>query len=132
MITITVVHVSDDKNIVDDFFKSLSASHSGNYPYEIISQDYDCEIKNRVGEKSDSSSLNIYLPNNCLVLGNSWDRYVDYAITNGLPKHYEGKGELTWRDYIIRRMALMDRNGSGLFPDVTVELKVLEEENGRS
>lgn len=119
MITITVVQVTDD---AEDFFKSLAYSHSGEFPYEVVSPAYEFEIANRVDKKSKESVIDIYLPNNCLVLGNSWDKYIDYALKNGLPKHHLGSGELTWEDYVIRRMGLMAKNQSGIYPELKVEL----------
>lgn len=116
MITITAVPTGADPQ---DFYRSLSASHSGEHSYEVVSD--SLYAKHRVKEPSGDSRINIYLPDNCLVLGNSWDKYMMHALENGLPKYNLGKDRITWIDYVIRRFGLVDKTHVGLFPEIKVE-----------
>lgn len=122
MITILAIHNTDDKTVIADFFKSINAQHSGTIPYEIISQDCDYEIPNRASEPSPESKITITLPTNSLVLGNSWDKYIQYALDNGLPKHHTGKIPPTWESCVVKWMNLTDRRHSGVFFEVSVKL----------
>jgi hypothetical protein len=117
MITIKVVPVAKHETHRQDFYKSIDAQASDKDSYEVIS----------LGETPDPNScISIYLPDDCLVLGNSWDKYVLHALDNGLPQGDPERPEcwMTWRMYVIRRLGLTDRNHSGIYPDLKVELPV--------
>lgn len=127
MITIITVKNTDDKAAIADFFKSISAQHSGEFAYEVISQNYECEIPNRVNKPNADSKISITLPVNCVVLGNSWDKYIGYALENGIPQGGVGKTPPTWESCVIRWMNLMDRGHSGLFPELSVTFPLVTE-----
>lgn len=122
MITIIAIHNTDDKTAIADFFKSIVAQYSGEVPYEIISEDCECEIPNRVNEPSVDSKISITLPVNSLVLGNAWDKYIQHAIDNGIPRGGMGKTFPTWESCVIKWMGLTDRGHSGMFPELSVKL----------
>lgn len=120
MITITINDKVKNEYWEQDFYRSLSSSHSGENLYEVISE--NDLAPNRVNEKSPNSRINITISPDCLVLQNSWDKYIIYALDNGLPLQSKDGNlvPIEWRDYVVRRMGLTDRNGSGLFPDLIV------------
>lgn len=124
MITIKVEHVAKSGQETEDFFKSLSYSHSGEYPYEVISGVKMINDKiNFVDKPSQNSDIIITLPDNCLVLHNSWDKYIHYALEEGLPQHGMGKDFVpTWEHYVQRRMGLQNRRPpEGVFPELRVQ-----------
>lgn len=117
MITIKAVPVTEHRIHREDFYKSIDAQASDKDSYEIIS----------LGETPDiESRIIIYLPDDCIVMGNSWDKYVLHALDNGLPKGDLDRPDtwMTWPIYIKRRLNLVDRNGNGIFPDLKVELSI--------
>lgn len=126
MITITLIQVARDQSYVDDFLRSLSYSNSGENPYEVVSEkDSGIFAQNniaRVTAPSEGSRVNITLPNNCIVLGNSWDKYIIHALDNGLPKGGVGRELVDWPGYVKMKMNLTSRDQSGVFPEMKVEL----------
>ena len=117
MITIKVVHVAKSEQETEEFFKSLSYSHSTENPFEIIK---DGEDKN----PSDDSVIEITLPDDCIVLGNAWDKYIMHAVNNGLPQYGRGKNYVpNWENYVQAKMGLQTRRPpEGIFPDLKVAL----------
>lgn len=130
MITIKVVHKAKSQLELDEFLKSLSYHHNKEYPYpyEVIAEQDSpmFEEKNipRVMLRSPDSKIEITLADDCLVLGDSWNRYLKLAIEDGLPQHGQGKNFIpTWEGYVQRRMALQSRRPpEGFFPDLKVEI----------
>lgn len=128
MITLTIVHKAKNQQEYEEFLKSLSFSHSEESEYEVIAnQDSTLfEEKNirRVDKPSPNSSINITLPDDCLVLGSHWDKYIKYALDNGLPQHGYGKNFVpSWEGLIQHRLGLQSRRPpEGIFPDLKVEL----------
>jgi hypothetical protein len=130
MITIRVVHKAKSQLEYDEFLKSLSFQHASEYPYpyEVIAEQDSpmFEEKNisRVKEPSADSKIIIDLPDDCIVLGNSYNRYVKLAIEEGLPQYGQGKNFIpTWEGYVQRRMGLQSRRPpEGIFPDLKVTL----------
>lgn len=112
MITITVVNRAQSEQESEDFLKSLSYSHVGDPSYEVSD------------EPSSDSVIQIFLPNDCLVLGNAWNQYVQYAISNGLPQYGRGKNYVpNWENYVQSKMGLQTRRPpEGIFPDLKVVL----------
>lgn len=112
MITIAVVSKAKTEQEREEFFKSLSYSHSGEFPYE-ISDDVKPETQ-----------IHITLSDDCLVLNNSWDKYIKHALDNGLPQYGLGQHFVpNWRDYVQSKMGLQTRRPpEGIFPDLAVEL----------
>lgn len=98
----------------EEFFKSLSYSHSGEVPYQTFSVDEDVK----------DGDIFITLSDDCIVLGNSWDKYISYAMKNGLPQGGFGKNYVpSWDGYVLRRMGLQTRRPpEGIFPDLKVVL----------
>lgn len=98
----------------EEFFKSLDYSHSKEIPYQVFSE----------GEETPDGDIFITLPDDCIVLGNSWDKYIGYALDNGLPQGGFGKNYVpNWESYVLRRMMLQSRRPpEGVFPDFKVEL----------
>jgi len=117
MITIKVVPVAEHQTHRDDFYKSIDSNASDPKSYEVI----------QLGESAGPDSrITIFLPDDCLVLGRQWDKYINYALDNGLPQGAPDTPEKwpTWRSHVIRRLGLVDRNHSGIYPDLKVELPV--------
>lgn len=119
MITIIPVKTTQDQTHIEDFYKSLRAQWSGAYLYEVVTDRPGVEFS--VASASPDSRIQIYLPDNCLVLGNSWDKYVDYFLKNGTPNHWQGQAKTyTWWDTVIRYLGLIDRAQRGNFEEVKV------------
>ena len=72
------------------------------------------------------ATIIISLPDNCLVLNNSWDKYILHALENGLPKGDPNRPEAwtTWPNYVKKRLGLVDRRHSGIFPELEVEYPI--------
>lgn len=98
----------------EEFFKSLDYSASKENIYQTFPVDEDVK----------DGDIFITLPDDCIILGNSWDKYIVHAIENGLPKGGFGKDYApNWEGYVQRRMGLQTRRPpEGLFPDLKVEL----------
>lgn len=124
MITITMANCAKNEQERSEFLKSLSYSNSGDNKYEIIGNPVDgFEKIVFIDKPSPDSVINITLPDNCIVLGNSWDRYIMHAVNDGLPKYGLGRDYVPdWKNYIQAKMGLMSRDQSGIFPDLKVEI----------
>ena len=114
--TIVFVIVPRAKNEQEreEFFKSLEYSHAGEVPYQLFE-----------GNPENSGfDIRITLPDDCIVLGNSWDKHIKYVLENGLPQHGKGRGFVpTWEGYVQGKMLLQSRRPpEGVFPDLKVEL----------
>lgn len=114
LITIIVIPKAKTEQEREEFFKSLKYSHAGEVPYQVFSPEADCP----------DGDIHITLPDDCLVLGNSWDKYIKHAIEEGLPQYGQGKNFVpTWDGYIQRRMGLQSRRPpEGIFPDLKVTI----------
>lgn len=97
----------------EEFFKSLSYSHSGEVPYQVFPSEGNCP----------DGDIFITLSDDCLVLGSHWDKYIKHALENGLPQGGFGKNFVpTWEGYIQKKMGLQTRTApEGIFPDLRVE-----------
>lgn len=117
MITIKFVPVSKNESDRRDFHKSIAANAAVKNSHEVICL---------ADTPNQSSRITIYLPDNCLVIGPSWDRYILYALDNGLPKGDPDRTDtwMTWPQYVRNKLNLIDRTHSGIFPDLRVELPV--------
>lgn len=117
MITIKLNDIATCDQDVVDFFKSIKAHASSDDAYEILQDDQS---------PSSQSRIIITLPNNCIVLGRDWDKYIEYALTNELPKWKDSKTGAwvyaRWDDYVIRRMGLISRPDNGIFQGMSVEI----------
>lgn len=117
MIVIKVAEVTNNLKEREDFFKSLAAQASD-------SKNYRLSID---GDSSNSDDkIVITLPDNCLVLGKDWDKYINYALENDLPGYKDKDSDLwvyltTWSKYVIRRMGLVGRPDNGIFPELKLE-----------
>lgn len=122
MITFTLVHKAKSEQEFEEFCKSLSYSNSGINNYEVISDKELPNNINRVDSPSLDSLINVTIADDCLVLGNSWDKYIMHAIDNGLPQYGLGRDYTpTWEGYLQRRMGLHTRRPpEGIFPDLKV------------
>lgn len=96
MITIIPVKNTESEYERNDFYKSLNAHASPEAKYEIVTD----------GVISPDSKIQIALPDNCLVLGNSWDKYVNYALDRG--------GNID-EEFVKRRFGLVSRPDNGIF-----------------
>src|SRR5690349_18366111 len=98
MITIKVIPVAKNLQENLDFHRSILAQVSDKNNYEVISPE---------DEPSENSRITISLPDNCLVLGKDWDKYIQHALDNDLPKYNDPDGKTiyltTWNRYVIRR-----------------------------
>ena len=124
MITIQVVDNAKDDIEREDFFKSLSYSHAADSDkYEVISNVKMFEDKiTFVDAPSSDTDIIITLPMACLVLGNAWNKYIRFALDEGLPQYGMGKDfKPTWEGYVQRRMGLQTRRPpEGYFPELRV------------
>lgn len=98
----------------EEFFKSLKYSHCGEIDYQVFSPE----------DNILSYDIKITIPDDCLVLRNAWNKYIKYALDNGLPQHGIGQHFVpNWRDYVQSKMGLQTRRPpEGIFPDLKVEL----------
>ena len=114
LIVIKVVPRAKTEQEREEFLKSLAYSNSGTVPYQIFPADEDVK----------AGDIFITLPDDCIVLNNSWDRYIKYAFENGLPQHGIGKDFVpNWKDYVQAKMGLQSRRPPiGIFPDLEVVL----------
>lgn len=112
MITITIVNRAKNEQEAEDFLKSLAYAHDGDPAYEVAD------------DPSSDSVIQIFVPNDCLILGNSWNKYVQHAIDNGLPQYGRGKNYVpNWENYVQAKMGLQSRRPpEGIFPDLKVVL----------
>lgn len=117
MIVIRAIPVAKHPQESLDFQTSLAnqASDKGNYCVVGATDPLPPEAK-----------ICISLPDNCIVLGNSWDKYVLYALQHGLPKGDPEKPAswMTWRDYVKKRFNLVDKNHHGIFSELSVEYPI--------
>ena len=114
LIVIKVVPKAKNEQEREEFFKSLDYSNSKENPYQTFPVDEDVK----------DGDIFITLPDDCLVLGSGWDKYIAYALEHGLPQGGFGKDYVpTWEGYVQRRMMLQTRRPpEGLFPDLKVVL----------
>lgn len=114
LIVFKIIPKAKNEQEREEFLKSLSYSHSGTVPYQVFSLEDYCP----------DGDIHINMPDDCLVLGNAWDKYIMYALENGLPQGGIGKNYIpSWEGYIQRRMGLQTRRPpEGLFPDLKVIL----------
>ena len=114
LITIIVIPRAKTEQEREEFFKSLEYSHSKEVPYQVFSPEEHCP----------DGDIHITLPDDCLVLGNSWDKYIKHAIDNGLPQYGRGKNYVpNWENYVQAKMGLQSRRPpEGIFPDLKVTL----------
>lgn len=112
LIVFKIVPKAKSEQEREEFFKSLSYHHSGEVPYQIFSPEDD----------SKDGSIFITLPDDSLVLGHGWDKYIKHALENGLPQYGQGKNFVpTWEGYVQRRMGLQSRRPpEGVFEDLKV------------
>lgn len=98
----------------EEFFKSLSYSHSGEVLYQVFSPEDDCP----------DGDIHITIPDDCVILGSHWDKYIKHALDNGLPKGGFGKNYTpNWENYVQAKMGLQSRRPpEGIFPDLKVTL----------
>lgn len=114
LIVFVVVPRAKNEQEREEFFKSLKYSHSREVPYQSFAgnpANIEFDIK-------------ITLPDDCIVLGNSWDKYIKHALENGLPQYGKGRGFVpSWEGYVQGKMFLQSRRPpEGVFPDLKVEL----------
>ena len=114
LIVLKIVPKAKNEQERENFFKSLKYSYSGEVPYQVFSPE----------DETPDGDIFITLADDCLVLGNSWDKYIKHALETGLPQHGQGKNFVpTWEAYIQRRMGLESiRPPMGVFPDLQVTL----------
>jgi len=103
MITIIPVKNASIPSHKEDFLKSVKAQASSEDAYEIVED----------GVISADSKIQIYLPDDCLILANSWDKYINYAIEHG--------GAID-EAFVIRRLGLIARTDNGIFPGIDIKL----------
>lgn len=97
-------------------------------------KEFQASLKNNCGNESGyclirhgngipwSARIVIDLPDNCIVLSNPWDKYISYALDNGLPKGDPKQPNtwVTWKEYVIKKLGLVDRRHNGIFAEVKV------------
>lgn len=98
----------------DEFLKSLQSHHSGEVSYSVRAYD----------DTGTNGDIFIEIADDCIVLGSYWDKYIAYAIENGLPQYGRGKGYVpNWDNYVQQKMALQSRRPpEGIFPELKVTL----------
>lgn len=129
MITIKLNPIAKDACHVQDFLRSISAHASDINNYEILlSSEYIADQSNvdfdefniNFSRHADKNSrVEITLPDNCLVLGKDWDKYVIYALD-----HPDKIGWTIDENFIKRRLMLVGRPDNGVFPGLTINLSV--------
>lgn len=114
MIVIRQIPVTTNPQEALEFQSSLANNAADKKTYCVIGPD---------DPLPSGAKIAISLPDNCLVLGNSWDKYTLYAIENGLPKGDPEQPHtwMTWKQYIKNKFGLIDRNHSGIYPELSVE-----------
>ena len=114
LIVIKVVPKAINEQEREEFFKSMAYSHSGEVPYQTHPVDFD----------TPDGNIFVTLPDDCLVLGPHWDKYIKYALDEGLPQYGMGKDFTpTWEGFVQRRMGLQARRPpEGYFPDLKVTI----------
>lgn len=114
MIVIKAIPVTDNLQESLEFQSSLAAQVSDKQNYCVIGPS-DAIPKD--------AKIIISLPDNCIILGGAWDKYVLYAMEHGLPKGDPARPEswVTWKNYVIRRFGLIDRRHNGIYPELEVE-----------
>lgn len=131
MITIKRIHRAKTEQEFEEFIKSLVYSNSGENPFEMINNSVVIGASQEIIDKiswvdnpSADSWLTIDLPDDCLVLGNAWDKYIKHALDNGLPQYGRGKNYVpNWENYVQTKMGLQSRRPpEGIFPDLKVTL----------
>lgn len=117
MIVIRQIPITDNPQEALDFHKSLAGNASDKQSYCVIGKEDAIPA---------CAKIVIDLPDNCLVLGAGWDKYILYAVGNGLPRGDPDRPEtwVTWKSYIKRRLGLMDRRHSGIYPELLVQYPV--------
>lgn len=103
MIVIKCIRVSAQANDISDFLISLSSNASDRTNYTTVVG--KCPIPME-------AKIVITLPDNCLVLHNSWDKYILHNLENN---------KLIDAAFIKKRLGLVDRGHSGIFPEIKVE-----------
>ena len=115
MITIKVARVAHTDYEINDFFRSISSHASSMDEYEIVHDgsfsDLFSDKIHFVKEPSNDSKIHITLPDNCVVLGRDWDKYINYNLKNDKPID---------PDFIKRRLGLVGRPDNGVFPDLSI------------
>ena len=114
LIVIKVIPRAINEQEREEFFKSIAAQHSGEVSYQIFSYE----------DETPDGDIFIEISDDCIVLGNSWDKYIKLAVEQGLPQHGLGKNFVpTWEGYVQRRMGLESRRPPfGYFPDLKVTI----------
>lgn len=114
LIVFKIAPKAKNKQEREEFFKSLKSHHSGEVPYQVFALE----------DNTPDGDIFITLPDECIVLGHSWDKYIKHAFENGLPQYGQGKNFVpTWEGYVQRRMALQSRRPpDGIFEDLKVVL----------
>lgn len=120
MITIIPVYSTDNPTELTDFFRSIVAQSSSKDVYEIVIKDTPKEQIDMffdqiefVETPSEDSRIHISLPDNCIVLGKDWDRYVNYMLDSN---------KVIDNEFIKRRMSLIARPDNGVFPVLSVKV----------
>lgn len=115
MIVIRAIPVAQHPQESLEFQMSLANNASDKNNYCVISKD---------DVAPESAKIIINLPDNCLVLGNSWDKYILYALENGLPKGAPEREEtwMKWEDYVKKHFGLLDRRHHGIYPELDVTI----------
>lgn len=102
MITIRMHKITDSVSEVEDFKKSLRSHAFNPESYELVEDE----------PASSLSEVEITLPNNCLVLGKDWDRYIEHALDN----------EITFDETLVKhRLKLVSRPDNGVFSGISVK-----------
>lgn len=114
MIVIRVIPVSQNPQDRADFEKSLGSNAANRDSFVVIEKDEPVPK---------GAELVISLPDNCLILSNSWDKYLIHTLEKGLPKGDPERPHTwpRWEDVVKRRMGLTDRRHHGIFPELEVQ-----------
>lgn len=103
MITIRIYQATKNENEMRDFCTSLANHASSSEAYELLDFGEDASHKSRV---------EITLPNNCLVLGRDWDKYINYALDHDI---------VIDEDMVKRRLKLVSRPDNGVFVGISIK-----------
>lgn len=120
MITIRLNPISEHLTHVRDFLKSISYQSSNKDVYEIVySGEFIGEFSDRINfvpAPNADSKIEIRLPDNCLVLGKDWDKYINYNLDNG---------KTIDNEYVKKKLGLVGRPDNGVFPGLEIEYPVV-------
>ncbi len=118
MITIIPSSVTPHQSVISEFLKSLVGNASKEAQYEIVDTNipHECTVDffdtvNFTSIPSPESKISITLPNDCVVLGPSWDKYLEYAIEHG--------GVID-AEFIRKRMNLVHRRPGAIHPEIVI------------